>query len=197
MNTGIKYILSALFLLVVVGVIWISWFSIVGYQKSEPIPNPQGQLTSMTRTDEHLTIDETLRDVNFCGKIYKVKQIKIDGVDVVQRVAELATKNLIRETLKIGPYGPKMDEWKTLIKKRGEMANEICQNISLNISSESRVIQVGEVNSFPSKDLGQSGDKVYTIQISNSRFAINPASNEIYTSSEYEGSLIGPIGTLK
>lgn len=44
-------------------------------------------------SDEHLVIDETLRDVNFCGKTYKVKQIKIDGVDVVQRIAELATKD--------------------------------------------------------------------------------------------------------
>jgi len=43
------------------------------------------------KIDEHLTINNTLRDVNFCGNIYRVKQVIIDGVDVVQRIAELAT----------------------------------------------------------------------------------------------------------
>lgn len=57
------------------------------------IPNtsPSGKI------DEHLTINNELRDVNFCGKTYKVKQVMIDGVDVVQRVAELVTKNKDKE----------------------------------------------------------------------------------------------------
>ncbi|MBI2120092.1 MAG: hypothetical protein HYT94_00530 [Parcubacteria group bacterium] len=44
------------------------------------------------KIDEHLTINNEHRDVNFCGKTYKVKQILIDGVDVVQRVAEIANE---------------------------------------------------------------------------------------------------------
>ena len=51
--------------------------------------------TQSGKIDEHLTIDNTLRDVNFCGKISRVKQVVIDGVDVVQRIAELITKSQI------------------------------------------------------------------------------------------------------
>jgi hypothetical protein len=56
-------------------------------EKEKPAEQPSGKI------DEHLTIDNTLRDVNFCGKIYKVKQVLIDGVDVVQRIAEIATED--------------------------------------------------------------------------------------------------------
>lgn len=52
-----------------------------------PDTSPSGKI------DEHLTINNELRDVNFCGKTYKVKQVMIDGVDVVQRVAEIVTKS--------------------------------------------------------------------------------------------------------
>ncbi len=45
------------------------------------------------KIDEHLTINNTLRDLDLCGKIYRVKQVIIDGVDVVQRVAELVSDN--------------------------------------------------------------------------------------------------------
>ena len=56
-------------------------------------PEPvQATTTQAGQIDEHLFIDNTLKDVNFCGKIYQAKQIFIDGVDVVQRIAELATK---------------------------------------------------------------------------------------------------------
>jgi hypothetical protein len=63
--------------------------------ENEDMEKPIEQLSG--KIDEHLTIYNTLREVNFCGEIYKVKQVLIDGVDVVQRVAELATKDLIPE----------------------------------------------------------------------------------------------------
>jgi hypothetical protein len=53
--------------------------------------------TQVGQIDEHLFIDNTLKDVNFCGKTYRVKQVIIDGVDVVQRVAELATVGKVTE----------------------------------------------------------------------------------------------------
>lgn len=45
------------------------------------------------KIDNYLTIDNTLRDVNFCGKTYRAKQIRIDGIDVVLRIAEIITEN--------------------------------------------------------------------------------------------------------
>lgn len=47
--------------------------------------------TQLGKIDEHLTIDNTLRDVNFCGTIYRAKKVFIDGIDVVQRTAKLVT----------------------------------------------------------------------------------------------------------
>jgi hypothetical protein len=56
---------------------------------------PEGKSSATTtqsgKIDEHLTIDNTFRDVNFCGTTYRVKQVFIDGVDVVQRIAKLVT----------------------------------------------------------------------------------------------------------
>jgi hypothetical protein len=47
------------------------------------------------KIDEHLTINNERRDVNFCGKTYAAPQVIFDGVDVVQRIAALANKNVI------------------------------------------------------------------------------------------------------
>lgn len=59
----------------------------------KPVDNPVVATTTQSgKIDEHLTINNELRDVNFCGKMYKVKQVMIDGVDVVQRIAEIANK---------------------------------------------------------------------------------------------------------
>jgi hypothetical protein len=61
--------------------------------EQKPADNPVVATTTQTgKIDEHLTINNELRDVNFCGKTYKVKQVMIDGVDVVQRIAEITNK---------------------------------------------------------------------------------------------------------
>ena len=51
------------------------------------------------KIDEHLfgdriTYNTTPQDIIFCGKTYKAMRIFIDGIDVVQRIADLATKNI-------------------------------------------------------------------------------------------------------
>jgi len=43
------------------------------------------------KIDAHLVIDNTLRNVSFCGTSYQVKRITIDGVDVIQRFAEIVS----------------------------------------------------------------------------------------------------------
>ena len=44
---------------------------------------------SITLDPEVVTIQYELKEVTLCGETYKAKQVMIDGVDVVQRVAEL------------------------------------------------------------------------------------------------------------
>lgn len=163
--------------IIVAGGVWY-W---VSTSRKQRIPQPTGQVTpapiSVAQNDGHLTIDETLRDVNFCGKIYKVKQIKIDGIDVVQRVAELVTNNLV-------PYNI----------GNGDVGATICDNIKRN--SIDGVLKVG-INKIPSRDFALSGDVVYIVPVSVEMMVIDWSANKIYGTSGYDGSLVGPIGVLK
>jgi len=93
-----KYLLALVFLAIILTITWV----FVHPQKFVVSPPPQdmvtttpSQVATTTQTDPHLSIDGALRDVNFCDHIYKVKQIKIDGVDVVQRIAELVNSDQI------------------------------------------------------------------------------------------------------
>ena len=100
MNNKKNYTLGLFCIVILMGAVWF-------VSRSQEAPTGPSQTSTTTTTqqlvttstsiatsavDSHVSIDETLRDVNFCGKIYKVKQIKIDGVDVVQRVAELVNE---------------------------------------------------------------------------------------------------------
>ena len=134
-------------------------------------PQPSGKI------DEHLTIDNTLRDVNFCGKTYKVKQVFIGGVDVVQRVAELATESLIPKDIKDGIY-----------------AEEICQGVQDN--NPEGIIEIEKVNFIQETEVGQKENR-YMVLANGFLFVINVDTNEIYGVDGFDGSPIGPIGTLK
>lgn len=149
------------------------------FQKDEEKPKeqPSGKI------DEHLTIDNTLRDVNFCGKIYKVKQVIIDGVDVVQRIATFA-----RENKKVNAY------------PQYKGTGEICEKIQ-KVYKEQSELKITHQN------YGQieGGDYVYSLTFNDDlSFIISASRNEI--SEEVSGpefpdpGLFGvfvPIGTLK
>lgn len=172
-----------------------------------PSVQPPESVSSVTTTqvgqiDEHLFIDNTLKEVNFCGKTYRVKQVMIDGVDVVQRIAELATKNLMPETFKVGPYLPPMDEWIIVSNKNGEIAKIICENVSLNNSyslsmeNPTTIYEISGVDVFTNTH-PNTNIKTYSVSAHGLHVVVNPSTNEIFTSSEYDGSSIGPLGTLK
>ena len=151
-----------------------------------PTTTPVAQ-TGIQKIDEHFTVNSELRDVNFCGKTYKVKQVLIDGVDVVQRVAELATKNLIPETLKMGT--PKTQEklWKTIENDQGVITKGLCEDIQIhNINGILDVTNVRKID-----------DKEYIFLLTDQSFIVNIETTKIYSVSDYEGALVGPIGKLK
>lgn len=143
------------------------------------------------KIDEHLTINNELRDVNFCGKTYKVKQVLIDGVDVVQRVAELATKNLIPASFVKGPYAK---EGKPLVLGEGKMAKEICGNINL---SPGETIEVKLMEKFNGSQRGLQTEKVYPVSIDEQLFYATTPSTNLYVDDGFSGTFIGPIGELK
>lgn len=136
------------------------------------------------KIDEHLTIDNTLREVNFCGKIYKVKQVFIDGVDVAQRIAELATKNQFIE--------------RNLYEKN--LGKNMCESIisymysqKMNQNNNSNEINIPEVTTY----INESQNITYNIYLNSWYFHLNTETSDIYLIGGYDGSLIGPIGKLK
>lgn len=141
--------------------------------------------------DEHLTINNELRDVNFCGKTYKVKQVLIDGVDVVQRIAKLTTSDLIPESFIKGPHAT---EEKPLILGKGEIANQICKNIHA-LSGE--IIEIKLKEKFSGSEVGLQTEEVYPISIDEQLFYTTIPSTNLYIDDGFSGTLIGPIGRLK
>lgn len=119
--------------------------------------------------DEHLTIDNTLVEVRFCDKIYKTRQIFIDGVDMVQRIAQLASND-----------------------QMGKLP--ICNSIPNPIYTKG-ILETADVKSFKGSDLGLSGT-TYLVFLASYRFDINPATGNMYWISAYDGSIGEPIGTL-
>ena len=95
--------MATIIILVVVGVAATSWY-VLSRNQEVPTQNNIGTTTNVATTssnpvqsekiDEHLTIDNTLREVNFCGTTYRVKQVIIDGVDVVQRIAKIVANDI-------------------------------------------------------------------------------------------------------
>jgi hypothetical protein len=165
--------------------------------QQEPVPqnnqsqpstnnNPVSATPTSGKIDEHLTIDETLKDVNFCGEMYKVKQIKVDGVDVIQRIAYLATNNLI-------PTKFAWDE-KDATHQPGALAKQICENVGLH--DVHGVIQASVGGIFSGKDMGLDNETIYTFNFGETGEVALP-SGRLFIESGFSGTPTGPIGTLK
>jgi hypothetical protein len=155
----------------VVGITAVSWY--VTKQRQEVVQNaiettaiPSGKI------DELLTVVNTLRDVNFCGTIYRAKIVIIDGVDVIHRIAELATSGLI-------------------IKKNSgqNISKSVCLNIAQNVA-------VGEGTAIPSKEIKVSieqknyisdlGHTSYVVFLGAPGFQIDATTGDMY--------ILSPIG---
>ncbi|MEY3784352.1 MAG: hypothetical protein RLZZ230_674 [Candidatus Parcubacteria bacterium] len=155
------------------------------YVAPEPDEPVASTTTQIGKIDEHLTINPTLREVNFCGNTYKVKQVMIDGVDVVQRIAELMPKKEISDESEIDNFGTKDED-----------ARQIeCLNLKMNIV-DSKIIRVGEVGRY-TDGTEISDDDVYSIPIMLSIFSVILSTGDIYIVSGYDGSYIESIGKLK
>lgn len=156
-----------------------------------PYTQPQEEKRTATTTqsgriDEYLTIDNTLRDVNFCGTRQIARQIFINGVDVVQRIAELATEIKIIN-----------------LDSKYSLSKEICtafSNTRLSkedlgdlVTGQPTGMSIPEVTNWTNTD----GHKMYSILLPSWFFSIDSTTNDIYLINGYDGSLMGPIGVLK
>ncbi len=146
-------------------------------REKKPEPKSYTEIASTSQSgkvSEKLTVDNTLVPVQFCDKTFKTRQVFIDGVDVVQRIAELATKGKMPKS----PLG--YDE-----------SAMTCKNMG---GTRQGYLDVADVKEFSE---GQPRRDGYYVRIASSLYVVYEDSGEIYLSSAYDGELIGPLGTLK
>ncbi|MCH8987115.1 hypothetical protein IIA94_03040, partial [Patescibacteria group bacterium] len=132
------------------------------------VPIEDTSSTQSGKIDEHLTVNNTYRDVDLCGEIYRGKQVILDGVDVLQRVAELGRNESV----------PHKD-----------IGIKICDGIKPGPYLNKREIEILEVITFPSSDLEELpvGSETYVVYISGWSFLINLPTGTIYTLGGYDG----------
>jgi hypothetical protein len=87
-NTNLAAILVGFLLLFSV------WYVTVRHERVNSISHP----TALTGNNYHLSFSDTLEDVEFCGVTYRAPVVLIDGVDVIQKISQLATENQAVDT---------------------------------------------------------------------------------------------------
>lgn len=145
--------------------------------------------TKLDIIDERLSINEELRDVNFCGKTLKVKQVKLDNIDVIQKIGELITGDKIPTKLQESIGG-----WHDTTVTKEDMKKMICGNITTN--NPSGTIIVNQIKKLPSKETSFPKEEVYYLNIAQ-EFIISASTGNIYLESKFDGSLRGPIGNIR
>lgn len=135
------------------------------------------------KIDARLTVNNTLKEVSFCGKSSKIRQVIIDGVDVGQRLAYLAS------TDQMG-YAPGGD-----LPGGESIGRAVCNTLPLNVPEMKGVLEMRDVAISKSDDTRAPGNN-YGVNIGNYAFIINPTTNEIFNVGAYDGTLVS-VGKLR
>jgi hypothetical protein len=146
-----------------------------------PEPTPSPSPLQSGKIDEHVTINNNLRDVNFCGDIYKARQILIDGTDVVQRIAMLATRGELKSN-----GVPIENGFCKYVKERTDIQN-------IYHSKEQQEVAVPGISSY----IDDNKHKIYVISIASTVFAVDSITGYLYAISAFDGSLGKPISKLR
>lgn len=134
------------------------------------------------KIDEYLTVDNTLVNVTFCKtKTLKTRQIFIDGVDVVQRLAYIISNDLTQKDFAGNEFG-----------------QGICNAIPSTPIYTKGILETRDVKVFDGMDDGKTKitGKTYWVDLPAAYFAISPSMNEIFIIDAYDGAL-SKIGKLK
>lgn len=130
------------------------------------------------KIDAHLMIDNTLKNITFCGgPTLKTRQVIINGVDVGQRIAQLASSDAM------GKVG------------NASIGNGVCNSMPHNVDYTKGILEMRDVVTVQTGDSRAPGDN-YFVNIGTMMFAINPVTNEIFNVSAYDGTLVS-VGKLK
>jgi hypothetical protein len=129
------------------------------------------------KIDEYLAVDNTLKIVSFCGTTLRTRQIIINGVDVAQRIAQLASSDHVATV----PGGESIGQG-------------ICNSMPHNIDYTKGILEIPDVKLTRASSQTQSSQ--YTVTLYAMSFLIDSATNEIFNIGAYDGSLV-LIGKLK
>lgn len=129
------------------------------------------------KIDANLTIDNTLKGISFCGTIFKTRQVIINGVDVAQRIAQLASSDQMGKD----PGGVSIG--------RG-----VCNSMPHNTDYTKGILEIPDVELTSASQQTQSSQ--YTVTLYAMRFLIDSATNEIFNIGAYDGTLVS-LGKLK
>jgi len=131
------------------------------------------------KIDGHLTVNNTLKDISFCGDLnLKTRQVIINGVDVGQRVAQLASRDQMGRV------------------NNSSIGEGVCNSMPHNIASTKGILEMRDVVTFQTSDAKSQGEN-YRVYMGDLAFAINPATNKIFSISAYDGSTLTAVGNLK
>lgn len=114
------------------------------------------------------------QDTVLCGKNFKAVHLYIGDVDIIKRIAELAT----------------IENDKTISTGKEALLCDLLKNIPENTKLETAV------GSFMSEEQRTQGRTMYRVTV-HREFLVDPAENIIYRTSSLDGSILGVYGTLR
>lgn len=131
------------------------------------------------KIDARLSVDNTLKGVSFCGTTFKTRQVIINGIDVGQRIAWLASNDQMGKL----PDG-------------GSLGQGVCNSMPHYFPVTKGILEMRDVTTFKSDDIRAPGDN-YGVNIGTMTFVVNSATGEIFNVDAYDGSTLTSVGKLK
>jgi hypothetical protein len=158
-------------------------------QPAEQAPTGLSTATSYTevattkqsgKIDQYLTIENTLKSVSFCGNLtLKTRQVVINGVDVGQRIAQLASNDQMGKMSDGTSFG-----------------QAVCNSMPHNIEGTKGILEMRDVTIPQTDDPRASRGGGYVVNMGTMSFVVNPLTNEIFNIDAYDGTLVS-LGKLK
>jgi hypothetical protein len=142
-------------------------------------PDAAKLLTQSGRVDAHVSVNPNLEDITFCGNAFKARQITIDGVDVVKRLADFFPTTLSGNAAQDTP----------------EMG--FCRAIGKGPSSDVYTYRIAELLVSDVTAYNENGQK-YRFDVYGMQIEVDEPAGDIYMVNAYSGSTMQPaLGNLK
>jgi hypothetical protein len=139
--------------------------------------------TAVNFTDDVVKYDQTLQSVNFCGIVNTSPRIYVDGINIIDKISNIANNSLIPTDLQDNNT---IDDG---------IAQQICNNVNTNTKNGEITMHIETYAPFDQINTGSVNQKIYRI------FMLQPIqiaipSGDIYLLSGFDHSSMEPIGNI-